>query len=202
MEIHEVINNIARTVYILYNGGWWRWALVSPDGVAPSWMVGVSASVNLPLYHKVQKLSSGTGWPGWSQKKGRKMVVCVSTYYIKGNVAVEHLSVLASCSVNELHMGHLSTHNALPSHHSSDMACEHAEAADDWLLELTVERVVVGNWQLSVWYVSWQPFGHNLSQAAILEENTILKATDVEFPNKPPVTAEAKVSDGSSHNCL
>jgi len=29
-------------------GGWWRWALVSPDGVAPSRMVGVSASVNLP----------------------------------------------------------------------------------------------------------------------------------------------------------
>jgi len=27
-------------------GGWWRWALVSPDGVAPSWMVSVSASVN------------------------------------------------------------------------------------------------------------------------------------------------------------
>jgi len=26
-------------------GGWWRWALVSPDGVAPSQMVGVSASV-------------------------------------------------------------------------------------------------------------------------------------------------------------
>jgi len=43
-----------------------------------------------------------------------------------------------------------------------------------------------------------QPFGHNLSQAAILEENTILKATDVEFPNKPPVSNEAKVSDGLS----
>jgi len=29
------------------NGGWWRWALVGPDGVAvaPSWMVGVSAAV-------------------------------------------------------------------------------------------------------------------------------------------------------------
>ena len=38
-------------------------------------MVGVSASVNLPLHHKVQKFSSGTGSPGWSQKKGRKMVV-------------------------------------------------------------------------------------------------------------------------------
>ena len=52
-----------------------RWALVSPDGVAPSWLVGVSASVNLPLHHKVQKFSSGTGSPGWSPKKGRKMVV-------------------------------------------------------------------------------------------------------------------------------
>jgi len=42
-------------------GGWWRWALVSPDEVAPSQMVSVSASVNLPLHHKVQKFSSGTG---------------------------------------------------------------------------------------------------------------------------------------------
>jgi len=25
-------------------GGWWRWALASPDGVVPSRMVGVSAS--------------------------------------------------------------------------------------------------------------------------------------------------------------
>lgn len=43
-----------------------------------------------------------------------------------------------------------------------------------------------------VW-VFFQPFGHNLSQAAILEENTILKATEVEFPSKPPVSGEAKV---------
>ena len=56
-------------------GGWWRWALVSPDGVAPSRMVGVSASVNLPLHHKVQKFSSGTGSPGWYWKKDRKTVV-------------------------------------------------------------------------------------------------------------------------------
>jgi len=34
-------------------GGWWRWALVRQDGVALSRMVGVSASVNLPLHHKV-----------------------------------------------------------------------------------------------------------------------------------------------------
>jgi len=29
--------------------GWWMWALVSPDGVAPSRMVGVSASVKSSL---------------------------------------------------------------------------------------------------------------------------------------------------------
>ena len=37
----------------------------------------MSASVNLPLHHKVQEFSSGTGLPGWSQKKGHKMVVVV-----------------------------------------------------------------------------------------------------------------------------
>jgi len=47
------------------------------DGVAPIRTVSVSASVNLPLHHKVQKFSSGTGSPGWSRKKGCKMVVVV-----------------------------------------------------------------------------------------------------------------------------
>jgi len=40
-------------------------------------MVGVSASVNPPLHHKVPKFSSGTDSSGWSQKKGRKMVEVV-----------------------------------------------------------------------------------------------------------------------------
>jgi len=51
--------------------------VVSPDGVDPSRMVGLSASVNLPLHHKVQKFSSGPGSPKWSRKKGRKTVVMV-----------------------------------------------------------------------------------------------------------------------------
>jgi len=69
-------------------GGWWRWELVSPGGVAPSQMVSVSASVNLPLHHKVQKFSSGTSSPGWSRKKGRKMVVvwCVVRGKLKTQV--------------------------------------------------------------------------------------------------------------------
>ncbi|KAJ1522571.1 hypothetical protein ONE63_001756 [Megalurothrips usitatus] len=37
-----------------------------------------------------------------------------------------------------------------------------------------------------------KPFGHNQSQATILEENTILKATEVQFANKPTVSPEAK----------
>ncbi|CAL4068050.1 unnamed protein product [Meganyctiphanes norvegica] len=37
-----------------------------------------------------------------------------------------------------------------------------------------------------------KPFGHNQSQATILEENTILKATDVQFPPKPVISNEAK----------
>ena len=43
-----------------------------------------------------------------------------------------------------------------------------------------------------------KPFGHNQSQATILEEETILKAKEVEFPSKPVVSNEAKVS--SLHN--
>jgi len=44
----------------------------------------VSASVNLPLHHKVQKFSSGTGSPGWSQKKGLKTVVVVVVIWYLG----------------------------------------------------------------------------------------------------------------------
>lgn len=40
----------------------------------------------------------------------------------------------------------------------------------------------------------FQPFGHNQSQQDILQENTILKATEVQFPVKPVVSNEAKVT--------
>ena len=56
------------------DGGSGHWLVSTLDGVAPSWMVSVSASVNFPLNHKVQKFSSGTRW---SRKKGRKAVVMV-----------------------------------------------------------------------------------------------------------------------------
>ena len=46
------------------------WSGAQPDGRC------VSASVNLPLHNQVQKFS-GTGSPGWSRKKGHKMVVVV-----------------------------------------------------------------------------------------------------------------------------
>lgn len=37
-----------------------------------------------------------------------------------------------------------------------------------------------------------KPFGHNLTQEAILKQNTILQATEVTFPTKPTVSNEAK----------
>ena len=82
--------------------GWWRWALVSLDGVAPSRMVGVSASVNLPLHHKVQKFSSGTGSPGWSCKKAiKRLCVCVVVLQKLEHLVCKKLSdeVLAWLSV-------------------------------------------------------------------------------------------------------
>ena len=51
--------------------------LIMRGGLAPSRLVGVSASVNFPLHHKVQKFSSDAGSPGWSRKKGHKTVVVV-----------------------------------------------------------------------------------------------------------------------------
>jgi len=38
-----------------------------------------------------------------------------------------------------------------------------------------------------------KPYGHNLSQAAILENQTILNAKEVQFPNRPQVSNEAKL---------
>jgi len=57
-------------------GAWWRWALVTPDGVAPIRIVVVSASVNLPLHHKVQKFSSGTGSPRWPEEMAEEQLRC------------------------------------------------------------------------------------------------------------------------------
>jgi len=60
-------------------------------------MVGVSTSVNLPLHHKVQKLSSGTISPEWSQKKGHKTVVVVVVVFAPVNLVTEqHMRLLVS----------------------------------------------------------------------------------------------------------
>jgi len=62
-----------------WDGGGGHWLVWIEWCPAPDVFLcfGVSAAVNFPLLHKVQKFSSGTGSPGWSGKKGRKMVVVV-----------------------------------------------------------------------------------------------------------------------------
>jgi len=48
------------------------WALVSPDGVAPSRMVGVSASVNLPCTIKSRSSLLAPAHPGGPRRKAVK----------------------------------------------------------------------------------------------------------------------------------
>jgi len=82
---------------------WWRWALLSPVGVAPSRTVDVSASVNLPLHHKVQKFSSGTSSPGWSRKKGHKTVVVVVAATAAVLLLVTVVLMLVDCRWEGVH---------------------------------------------------------------------------------------------------
>jgi len=58
-------------------GEWWRWALVSPDRVAPSQMVGVSASVNLPCTIKSRSFLLAPAHPGGPGKRAVKWLWCV-----------------------------------------------------------------------------------------------------------------------------
>ena len=53
-------------------GGYW---LVRMEWRPAGW--SLSASVNLPLNHKVQKFSSGSGSPGWSRKRAIMVVFLV-----------------------------------------------------------------------------------------------------------------------------
>jgi len=57
-------------------GGWWRWALVSLDGVAPSWMVSVSSSVNLPCTIKSRSFLLAPAHLGGPGKRAVKQLWC------------------------------------------------------------------------------------------------------------------------------
>ena len=52
-------------------------SLINPDGVAPSRMVGVSASVIFPCTIKSRRFLLAPAHPGGPGKKGRKTVECV-----------------------------------------------------------------------------------------------------------------------------
>ena len=90
-------------------------------------MVSVSASVNLPLHHKVQKFSSGTGSPGWSRKKGRNTVMSVSQP--QPSLTIIHWLILKNKNLKRPH------HNSRdyvchddPRRHNSDRGRGHARA--------------------------------------------------------------------------
>jgi len=63
----------------LKNEGWWRWALITLDGVAPSRMVGMSASVILPCTIKSRgRFLLAPAYPGSPWKRVvKRLCVCV-----------------------------------------------------------------------------------------------------------------------------
>jgi len=92
-------------------GGWWRWALVSPGGVAvaPSRMVSVSASVNLPLHHsrmpctiKARRSLLAPAYPGGPGKRAVKRMcvsVCVTIHI---NVHIEYGTCMSNSGATAL----------------------------------------------------------------------------------------------------
>jgi len=87
-----------------WGGGHW---LVRMEWRPDGW--SVSAAVNLPLHHNVQKFSAGTGSPRCSRKKGCKMVVVVSTCLSCEDMArqscamVRRFKFFASCISSDPH---------------------------------------------------------------------------------------------------
>jgi len=85
------------------SGHWLVWMEWRPAG----WLV--SASVNLPLHHEVQRFSSDTGSSGWPRKKAHKMVVVWVVGVTATIKAHSHhqtepsLSVLNSCILLQLY---------------------------------------------------------------------------------------------------
>ena len=89
---HEVVNVVAFSALTLLVGlqeGHPACKKYGEDGGGEHWLVrmewhpdgwSVSASVNLPLHHEVQKFSSGTGSPGWSRKRAVKRLWCGILY--------------------------------------------------------------------------------------------------------------------------
>jgi len=75
---YDDVFSLIGTVY----GGWWRWSLVSPDGVAPSRVVSVSASVIYPCTIKSRISLLAPAHPGGPEKRavngcGTELLNCV-----------------------------------------------------------------------------------------------------------------------------
>ena len=65
--------------------GWWTWALVSPDGVVPGWMVGVSASVNFPCAIKSKRSVLAPAHPGGPGKRAIKQLWWCGVVFGRGS---------------------------------------------------------------------------------------------------------------------
>jgi len=83
-------------------GGWQRWALVSLDGVAPSRMAGVSASVNFPCTMKSRSSLLATAHPDGPGKRAVKRLWWCGTYFVCDDCMQEQLSSALDILANKI----------------------------------------------------------------------------------------------------
>ena len=86
----------SKGIWPVKNGGWWRWAVVSPDGVAPSWMVSVSALLIFPC-----TIKSRSSFLAPAHRGGPGKGVVKWLYQLVVNPAM-HCECLASCMMEPL----------------------------------------------------------------------------------------------------
>ena len=161
---------------------WWRWALVGPDGVAPIRMVSVSASVSLPLHHKVQKFCSGTGLPGWSWKKGHKTVVVVVVWC---SWLVFHRAKLSKSSDTFLSCIAVSVHPCITSFpcctQQISTVCLKRCVTLNQIFELCyhcVSNIILPLFDITIthsFYVAYQLYAHHKNIISILQFGSALR---------------------------
>jgi len=79
-------------------GRWWRWALVSADGVVPSRMVSVSAFVNLPLHHKSRSSLLALAHPGGTRKRAVKRLWKRMFFWYYYYYCIHLMAIFPGCS--------------------------------------------------------------------------------------------------------
>ena len=158
------------------------------------------------MHHKVQEFSSGTGLPGWSRKKGRKMDVCMCvkchcdvavSYYGAYAVQIEELCKLPSSS-NLVQFAKASPSFLRPwFHHLARLNTTSVLTSPDRLLALKIRYHISSNRSppASVSTITSDP-------RPVFEARPVFKAGLVlEHPHYDELTVTLCISQKQKHVC-